>query len=104
MFIPDPESRIKKIPDPGTGSASKNLSIFNPKNCFYALGNMIPAGYSSRIWILIFLPIPDPRVKKTPDPGSATLTVGYLYCSNLKSCFFHPRRRRNHLRNIINSH
>jgi hypothetical protein len=34
-----PESRIKQVPDPG--SASKNLSIFNPKNCFYALGNMI---------------------------------------------------------------
>jgi hypothetical protein len=25
--------RVKKIPDPGSGSASKNLSIFNPKNC-----------------------------------------------------------------------
>jgi hypothetical protein len=32
--IPDPGSRVKKIPDPGSGSASKNLSIFNPKNCF----------------------------------------------------------------------
>jgi hypothetical protein len=42
MFIPDipdpgyeffhPGSRVKKIPDPG--SASKNLSIFNSKNCF----------------------------------------------------------------------
>jgi hypothetical protein len=37
MFIPDPnfsipdfESRVKKIPDPG----SKNLSIFTFKNCF----------------------------------------------------------------------
>jgi hypothetical protein len=37
--IPDSGSRVKKIPDPG--SASKNLSIFNPKNCFYALGNMV---------------------------------------------------------------
>jgi hypothetical protein len=37
----DPGSRVKKIPDPGSGSASKNLSIFNPINCFYALGNMI---------------------------------------------------------------
>jgi hypothetical protein len=43
MFIPDPESefahpgsRVKKIPDPGY--ASKNLSIFNPKNL---IGNMI---------------------------------------------------------------
>jgi hypothetical protein len=46
MFIPDPGSdffhpgsRVKEIPDPG--SVSKNLSIFNPKNCFLALGNMI---------------------------------------------------------------
>jgi hypothetical protein len=29
-----PGSRFKKIPDPGSGSASKNLSIFNPKNYF----------------------------------------------------------------------
>ncbi len=29
-----PGSRFKKIPDPGSGSASKNLSIFDPKNCF----------------------------------------------------------------------
>jgi hypothetical protein len=29
-----PGSRVKEIPDPGSGSASKNLSIFNPKNCF----------------------------------------------------------------------
>jgi hypothetical protein len=34
MLIPDPRSRVKKIPDPGSRSASKNLSIFNPKNCF----------------------------------------------------------------------
>jgi hypothetical protein len=29
------------ILDPGPGSASKNLNIFNPKNCFQALGKMI---------------------------------------------------------------
>ncbi len=60
MFIPDPGSqffhpgsRAKKIPDPG--SASKNLSIFNAKNCFYALGNMIRYFHpGSRI--LIFYP------------------------------------------------
>jgi hypothetical protein len=28
--IPDPESRVKKIPDPG--AASKNLSILKPKH------------------------------------------------------------------------
>jgi hypothetical protein len=38
MFITDPGSeffhpgsRVKKIPDPRVGSASMNLSIFNPK-------------------------------------------------------------------------
>jgi hypothetical protein len=44
MFIPDPGSefvlsripdpRLKKIPDPGSASASTKLSIFKPKNCF----------------------------------------------------------------------
>ncbi len=29
------------IPDPGSQSASKRCKYFNPKNCFYALGNMI---------------------------------------------------------------
>ncbi len=51
IFIPEPGSEFfhtwsripnpgsKKILDPESGSASKNLSIFNPKNCFCALGN-----------------------------------------------------------------
>ncbi len=41
MFIPDkgseffhPGFSVKKIPDPGYGSALKNLSIFNPKIVF----------------------------------------------------------------------
>jgi hypothetical protein len=38
-LIPDPGSMLKKIMD--SGSASKNFSIFNPKNCFLALGKMI---------------------------------------------------------------
>jgi hypothetical protein len=29
--ISDPGSRVKKIPDPGSGSHHKFLSIFNPK-------------------------------------------------------------------------
>jgi hypothetical protein len=46
MFIPDPNFSLpdpgsKKHPDPGSESASKNISIFNPKNCFLTLGNMI---------------------------------------------------------------
>jgi hypothetical protein len=41
MIIPDPGSEffhpgsgVKKILDAGSGSASKNLSIFIPTNCF----------------------------------------------------------------------
>jgi hypothetical protein len=29
-----PGSKVKKISDPASGSALKNLCIFNPKNCF----------------------------------------------------------------------
>jgi hypothetical protein len=60
MFIRIFTSQIqaKKIPDPGFRSASKNLSIFNPK----ALGNMI------RDVHLDLLLIPDPGVKKAPVP------------------------------------
>jgi hypothetical protein len=32
--IPDPGSWVKTIPNPESRSASKNLNIFNPKNCF----------------------------------------------------------------------
>jgi hypothetical protein len=78
MFNPDPGSeffhpgsRVKKIPDPGFGSTSKNLSIFNPKNCVLS-SRKYDSGYSNRIWILMFYPsrIPDLEVKKAPDPGS----------------------------------
>jgi hypothetical protein len=46
-----PGSGVKKIPDPGSGSASKNLKYFQPKN-FLAFG---------------FFPIPDP-IFSFPDP------------------------------------
>ncbi len=55
LSIPDPGSRVKKIPN--TESASKNLNIFNPKNFFRALGKII--------WDIHpgsgFFPLPDPR-------------------------------------------
>jgi hypothetical protein len=40
ILDPDPGSMVKNIPNPGSGSASKNLSI-KPKNCFSALENII---------------------------------------------------------------
>jgi hypothetical protein len=53
--IPIPGS--KRIPHP-------HRSIFNPKKCFQALGNMMFISNPD----LDFLPIPDPGVKKAPDP------------------------------------
>jgi hypothetical protein len=75
MFIPDPNflhpgSRTKRFPDP---HPHQIISDFNPKKCFYKLSENDPES-SSRIPDLDFLPIPDPGVKKAPDPGSAILT------------------------------
>jgi hypothetical protein len=92
MFIPDPGSdflparipdpiffqpgsRIKKIPDPGSGYVSKYLGIFNPKNCYYIHGKMIwDVHPGARIRIFIPSRIPDPGVKTSPDPGSGSAT------------------------------
>jgi hypothetical protein len=69
------------VADPGSlslteffhpGSASKNLIIlFNPNKWFLSSRKYDP-GCSSRIPDpnSYFLPIPDPGVKKAPDPGS----------------------------------
>jgi hypothetical protein len=64
MFIPDLNfsangSRVKKAPGRVFGSATKNLSIFNPKKLYQTLGNLIRGVYSGyRI-----------RIFSTPDPG-----------------------------------
>jgi hypothetical protein len=89
IFIPDSGCEIFKkyrIPDlKDPGSASKNLRIFNPKNCFQAIGNryLPDQGCSSRIADPVFsssrIPDPDPGVKKTPDPGSATRVFFTLF-------------------------
>ncbi len=60
LSIPDPRSSVKKIPDPGSGSTSKNLSFINAKKCFLALGNTYDPGCPG-----IFLPIPDSGVKNS---------------------------------------
>jgi hypothetical protein len=83
MFIPDPgydffPSRIRtvSIPDPGSelspsripdpGSASKNLSILNPKKTkkLFLSSRKYDPGCSSRI------PDPDADFLPIPDPGS----------------------------------
>ncbi len=72
MFIPDPNFSYP-------GSASKNLSILTPKKWFLSSRKYDP-GCSSRIRILIFYPsrMPDPGVKKAPDPDpkSRSATLG----------------------------
>jgi hypothetical protein len=66
MFIPDPGFEFFSIPD--SRSASKNLSILTQK--LFLSPRKYDPGCSSRILVLFFLPIPDPGVKKAPDPGS----------------------------------
>ncbi len=83
MFIPDPTffhpgSRIRTVSITDPGSASKNLSILTPKKWFLTLENMIRIVHpGSRIQMLTFYPswIPDPGVKKAPDPGSESATL-----------------------------
>jgi hypothetical protein len=69
-----PGSRVKKIPD--NGSASKNLSIFNPQK-FFLCSQKYDPGCSSQIRIFIFTH-PGCQIqgfKKAPYPGSATLIL-----------------------------
>ncbi len=79
MFIPDPGSDFfpSRIPDPTCRhpeSASKNLSILTPQKTkkWFLSSSKYDPGCSSRIRMLTFYPsrIPDPGVKKAPDPGS----------------------------------
>jgi hypothetical protein len=71
MLIPDPGSkvfqpvsRIKKIPDP------------NPHKSASESG-------------LVFLPIPDPGVKKAPDPGSRIRNSVIIYAENPQHSFIY---------------
>jgi hypothetical protein len=68
IFFPGPESEIFR---PGTHTRIKELKYFSPKKWFLTSRKYDPGC----LWILIFLPIPDPGVKKAPDPwyGSAKL-------------------------------
>jgi hypothetical protein len=80
-----PGSRIRlfSIPDPnclhpGPGSSSKNLSLLTPKKPkkWFLSSRKYDPVCSSRIRMLTFYPsrIPDPGVKKAPDPGSGSAT------------------------------
>jgi hypothetical protein len=66
--------RTQGLKDLGSGTASKNLSIFNPKNCFKVLGNMIRDIHPRSGFPPPLIRIPDPGVKKAPNPGSGSAT------------------------------
>ncbi len=69
----------------------KNWSIFNPTNCFYALGNMIQNVHpGSGSWFFThFGSRIHPGVKKAPDPGSATQTIREENGNDLLPCLSH---------------
>jgi hypothetical protein len=71
MFIPDPT-----FFHPGSWIRIKEFKYFNPRKWFLSSRKYDP-GCSSRIRILTFYlsQIPDPGVKKAPDPGSGSATV-----------------------------
>jgi hypothetical protein len=62
---------------PGSRIRIKKFTYFNQKKTkkWFLSSRKYDPGCSSRIRMLTFYPsrIPDPGVKKTPDPGSATL-------------------------------
>jgi hypothetical protein len=84
--IPDlnclhPGSRIRTVSIPDPGSSSKNLSILTQKKAkkWFLSSKKYDPGCSSRIPDpdADFLPsqIPDPGVKKAPNPGSGSATL-----------------------------
>jgi hypothetical protein len=97
MFISDPGSDFfpSRIPDPncfhpGSRIRIKEFKYFNPKKWFLSSRKYDP-GCSSRLQILTFYPsrIPDPGVKKAPDPGSRIRIRNTAHhCSSGKG---HPR-------------
>ncbi len=79
--IPDPGSKVKKIPDP-----APHQRIFNHKICFWALGKIIWDVHLRYVFSPFRIRIPDLGVKQAPDPGSGSATVEEL--SILNKCHF----------------
>jgi hypothetical protein len=79
---------------PGSRIRIKEFKYFNPKKWFLSSRKYDP-GCSSRIRIRILTfypsPIPDPGVKKAPDPGSGSATLAVNQHSSRGSviCFKH---------------
>jgi hypothetical protein len=78
MFIPDPESELSpsRIPDP---HQRIYFIYFNPNEKWFLSSRKYDTGFhpGSRIRMLTFYPsrIPDPGVKKSPDPGFGSATL-----------------------------
>jgi hypothetical protein len=71
-WIPDPNLSFR---DPGSRVKKRPASnkYFKPKKNLFLSSRKIDLGCSSRVRIIFPSWIPDPGVKKAPDPGSATL-------------------------------
>jgi hypothetical protein len=84
MFIQDPGSRVKKIPGPGSGSASKDLCILTQKivSMSRKCDPVVHPGSGPRIQIRIFYPSRIQGVEKEPDPGFGSATL-LLYLVSL---------------------
>ncbi len=79
ILIPDPNFFM---PDSivfhlGSQVRIKEFKYFNPKTLFLSSRKYYP-GRSSRIRILIFLPIPDPGSRGQKGPGSGSVTLAVL--------------------------
>jgi hypothetical protein len=61
-----PRSRVKKAPDLGSGSSTKNLSIFNPQK-------LLLSSWKYDTGCLIRIPDTEFFLQKAPDPESTTL-------------------------------
>jgi hypothetical protein len=62
---------FQTVEEQNLGQFSKNYRTFYPKKCHQALKNMgLGSGIREKP-----IPVPRPRVKKAPDPRSATLLL-----------------------------
>ncbi len=80
FFHPGSRVRIVSNPDPRSRIRIKEFKYFNPKKWFLSPRKYDP-GCSSRIRMLTFYPsrIPDPGVKKAPDPGSGSAPLHVIF-------------------------
>jgi hypothetical protein len=86
--ILDPRPRVGKIPDPGSGSASKNLHIFNSKT--RKSSQKQNQDVHPRSWPWTHLD-PDPGVKKAPDPDPESAVLAKIIIPPLNCTVKSPK-------------